>query len=91
MTPPHPFALPQLLPHSLVIVSHDRAFLNAVTTHTIHFTGQQLHYYPGSFDAFLRLHAERRATQQNLYEKQEKTRDKLQSTIAALQVRRAHC
>jgi len=36
----------------VVVVSHDRAFLNAVATHIIHFHHMQLFYYPGNYDAF---------------------------------------
>jgi ATPase subunit of ABC transporter with duplicated ATPase domains len=37
---------------TVVIVSHDRAFLNAVTTDTIHFFEQKLRYYKGNYDTF---------------------------------------
>jgi ATP-binding cassette, subfamily F, member 3 len=37
---------------TVVIVSHDTAFLNAVCTDIIHFNLKQLKYYPGNFDAF---------------------------------------
>ncbi len=37
---------------SCVIVSHDRAFLDAVCTDVIHFDQKQLKYYPGNYSAF---------------------------------------
>lgn len=45
----------------VIVVSHDRAFLNAVTTDTIHFHKLQLHYYPGNYDAFAKTRADKLA------------------------------
>lgn len=37
---------------TVIVVSHDKGFLNAVATEIIHFHKQQLFYYPGNYDAF---------------------------------------
>jgi len=36
--------------NTVVIVSHDRAFLNNVTTDTVHFFERSLIYYKGNYD-----------------------------------------
>ena len=50
-------------PHTLVLVSHDRAFLDEVTTDTINFHDQKLLNYRGSHEVFVRT-AEDHAKQQ---------------------------
>jgi energy-coupling factor transporter ATP-binding protein EcfA2 len=37
---------------TVIVVSHDRAFLDAVATDIIHFHLKRLDYYPGNFSAF---------------------------------------
>lgn len=37
----------------LLVISHDRAFLNSVCTDIIHFYKQKLHNYPGNYDTFV--------------------------------------
>ena len=43
---------------TLILVSHDRRFLNAVTTVTLHLQHGKLTIYSGSFDAYLRTRTE---------------------------------
>jgi ATP-binding cassette subfamily F protein 3 len=51
-------------PGSLLIVSHDREFLNACVNRIAHITSQAIELYTGSYDDFERARAER-AAQQN--------------------------
>ena len=51
-------------PGSLLIVSHDREFLNACVNRIAHITNQVIDVYAGSYDDFERARAER-AAQQN--------------------------
>ena len=37
---------------TLIVVSHDREFLNDVTTDIVHMSNQTLEYYKGNFDGF---------------------------------------
>eukprot|EP00041_Stephanoeca_diplocostata_P034229 m.1152645 g.1152645 ORF g.1152645 m.1152645 type:complete len:315 (-) comp24484_c1_seq14:160-1104(-) len=44
---------------TVVIVSHDRGFLNRVTRNTVFLFKKRLWYYGGSYDTFLKVRAER--------------------------------
>jgi ATP-binding cassette subfamily F protein 3 len=43
---------------SIVVVSHDRSFLNAVCENIIHFTNKKLYYYKGNYDQYEKTRAE---------------------------------
>lgn len=51
---------------TVVIVSHDRGFLNRVTTNTVFLHRKRLWYYGGSYDTFLKVRAERRAHSESI-------------------------
>lgn len=57
---------------TLVIVSHDRDFLNSVTTDIIHLHDEQLHYYRGNFAQFEEMYEQRRREMNKEYEKYQK-------------------
>jgi ATP-binding cassette subfamily F protein 3 len=46
-------------PRGLILVSHDRNVLNAVSTHILHLHEGRLTLYPGDYDRFERVRAER--------------------------------
>ena len=48
-------------PGSLLLVSHDRALLDAVGSRTVELHGQELHSYVGGWPEYLRVRAERAA------------------------------
>ena len=48
-------------PTSVVLVSHERDFLNNVVDHILHLSQGKLTLYPGGYDAFERQRAERQA------------------------------
>ena len=56
---------------TLMLISHDREFLDAVVQHIIHIEHQGLHLYRGNYSAFEQQRAESLAQQQTLYEKQQ--------------------
>lgn len=58
--------------NAVVLVSHDRAFLNAVTTRTIEITCGQIHDYRVKYDEYVILRKERREQQIRAYENQQK-------------------
>lgn len=53
---------------TLVVVSHDRDFLNTVCTDIIHLHDQNLHFYRGSFDAFETGYEQRRKEMNKKFE-----------------------
>ena len=58
--------------NAVVLVSHDRAFLNNVTTRTIEITCGRIYDYKVKYDEFVRLRQERREQQLRAYENQQK-------------------
>lgn len=57
---------------AVMLVSHDRAFLNNVTTRTIEITCGTIHDYKVKYDQYVKLRAERREQQIRAYENQQK-------------------
>jgi len=57
---------------ALILVSHDRAFMNNVTTRTIEITCGRIWDYKVKYDEYVRLRAERREQQLRAYENQQK-------------------
>ncbi|KAK0951095.1 ATP-binding cassette, regulator of translational elongation, partial [Friedmanniomyces endolithicus] len=69
-------------PSTLLVVSHDRAFLNEVATDIIHQHSERLDYYKGAnFDSFYASKEERRKTAKREYENQMAVRQHLQAFI----------
>jgi ATP-binding cassette, subfamily F, member 3 len=66
---------------TLILISHDRDFLDAVTDHILHIENQELILYTGNYSTFERTRSERLAQQQQAYEKQLETRAHLQKFI----------
>lgn len=72
----------QTYPSTVLVVSHDRAFLNEVATDIIHQHSERLDYYKGAnFDSFYASKEERRKTAQREYENQMQVRAHLQAFI----------
>jgi len=58
-------------PGTLIVISHDREFLDGVVQHILHIEQGQLNYYSGNYSAFELLRAERLAQQKAQYERQQ--------------------
>ena len=58
-------------PGTLIVISHDREFLDAVTTVTLHIEQGRLTRYGGNYSAFEELRAEQIALQQAAYARQQ--------------------
>ncbi|MCG7347791.1 ribosomal protection-like ABC-F family protein [Sphingomonas sp. ACRSK] len=67
---------------TIVIVSHERDFLNNVVDHILHLQGGKVTLYPGGYDAFERQRAERMAQLEAARANQVAQRAKLQDYIA---------
>ena len=57
---------------AVVLVSHDRAFINNVTTRTLEISCGKVYDYKVKYDEYLQLREERRAQQLRAYENQQK-------------------
>jgi len=69
-------------PATILLVSHERDFLNNVVDHILHLERGKLTLYPGGYDAFERQRAERQAQLAAARAKQQAEREKLQDYIA---------
>ncbi|MDH4610175.1 ATP-binding cassette domain-containing protein [Pseudomonas sp. BN102] len=69
-------------PGTLLLISHDRDFLDAVVDHVVHLEQRKLTLYRGGYSAFERTRAERLAQQQQAYEKQQAQRAHMEKFIA---------
>ncbi|WP_236208267.1 ATP-binding cassette domain-containing protein [Pseudomonas tohonis] len=69
-------------PGTLLLISHDRDFLDAVVDNVAHLEQQKLTLYRGGYSAFERTRAERLAQQQQAYEKQQAQRAHMEKYIA---------
>jgi ATP-binding cassette subfamily F protein 3 len=68
-------------PHTVIIISHDRALLNRSVGSILHLENKQLTYYTGPYDQFARQRAAKRAVQAAAAKKQELQRAHLQSFV----------
>ena len=69
-------------PGTLLLISHDRDFLDAVVDNIAHVDQRKITLYRGGYSAFERARAERLAQQQQAYEKQQAQRAHMESYIA---------
>jgi ATP-binding cassette, subfamily F, member 3 len=68
-------------PHTVVVISHDRDFLDEVTDHTLHLDQRKLTLYRGNYTSFARQRAEKAELLAKAAEKQQAERKHLQAFI----------
>ena len=66
---------------TLLLISHDRDFLNNICTHIAHLEQQRIQLYTGNYSAFEHIRAERLANQQSQYLKQQRNIAHIESYI----------
>jgi ATP-binding cassette subfamily F protein 3 len=66
---------------TLLVISHDREFLDAICTHTLHLAEQKATLYTGNYTQFEKLRAERMAQQAAISAAQQRTIAHLQSFV----------
>ena len=66
---------------SVIVVSHDREFLDVVANEIICWAGTMLSYHPGNFSNFVKRTQEMIDKQKNLYDWQERKREHMQKSI----------
>ncbi|NOT14015.1 MAG: ATP-binding cassette domain-containing protein, partial [Methylotenera sp.] len=71
---------------TLLLISHDRDFLDAIVNHIAHIEQQTLTLYKGGYSDFERQRAEKLALQQAMFEKQQRKVSHLQSYIDRFRV-----
>jgi ATP-binding cassette subfamily F protein 3 len=70
------------LQSTVILISHDRAFLSAVVDHVLHIEGLTTFSYAGTYESFVEQRNLRRLTQQRSFEKERKFFAKEQDYIA---------
>ena len=58
---------------TILLISHDRAFLANVVDHVLHFEGDTAIAYTGGYASFVEQRAQQRLTQQRAFDKQQKS------------------
>ncbi|MCF1427916.1 MAG: ABC transporter ATP-binding protein [Shewanella sp.] len=66
---------------TLVLISHDRDFIDGIVDEIVHLENQKLNFYKGNYSTFERIRAERMAQQQIAYERQQRERAHMQSFV----------
>ncbi|WP_435236416.1 ABC transporter ATP-binding protein [Psychromonas sp. PT13] len=66
---------------TLILISHDRDFIDSVVDKIVHIEQMQLHEYTGNYSSFERQRAEKLAQQQASYDKQQKQISHMHSYI----------
>jgi ATP-binding cassette subfamily F protein 3 len=68
-------------PGTLLLISHDRDFLDAVADHIINIEQKKAEIYTGNYTAFEKIRAEKLAQQQSAYQKQQQEIAHMQSFV----------
>ncbi len=68
-------------PGAVILITHDREFLDNVAREIVHVEGRRLNAYSGNYSAFEAQRSERLALQQATYEKQRRTIEHLEAFI----------
>src|SRR3954463_15577498 len=68
-------------PGGLVVISHDRAFLNALCTGMLELRANTLHYYHGNYDNFIKEKEARKDQQASLFKNQQREIAHLQKFV----------
>ena len=68
-------------PGTLMLISHDRDFLDTITDHIVHIEQGKAEIYTGNYSAFERMRAEKLAQQQSAFLKQQREIAHIQSFV----------
>ena len=68
-------------PGTLMLISHDRDFLDTITDHIVHIEQGKAEIYTGNYSAFERMRAEKLAQQQSAFLKQQREMAHIQSFV----------
>lgn len=68
-------------PGTLLLISHDRDFLDAITDHIVHIEQNKAEIYTGNYSDFERMRTEKLSQQQSAFEKQQREIAHIQSFV----------
>ena len=68
-------------PGTLLLISHDRGFLDQVIDHVVSFENRRLYLYRGNYSAYERQRAERLSQQQAAFEKQQRRQAEIEDFV----------
>ncbi len=68
-------------PGTLLLISHDRDFLDTITDHIVHIEQNKAEIYTGNYSAFEKMRSEKLAQQQSAYLKQQREIAHIQSFV----------
>jgi len=71
----------RLYPGTLLLISHDRDFIDSVVGHVVHMHNRSLDLYKGNYSAFERMRAEKLSQQQAAYQKQQARIEQIESFV----------
>lgn len=66
---------------TLLLISHDRDFLDQVVSYIAHIERAEIHYYRGNYSAFERMRAEKLAQQQAAFTKQQERKAQIEDFV----------
>lgn len=66
---------------TLLVIAHDRDFLDGLTTHTLHIEHSKAQLHKGNYSAFEKIRAEQLSNQQSAFEKQQKQIEHMQDFV----------
>ncbi|MFK7863563.1 MAG: ABC-F family ATP-binding cassette domain-containing protein [Pseudohongiellaceae bacterium] len=66
---------------TLLLISHDRTFLDSVTNQIVSLDARKLDSYKGNYSAYEKLRAEKMALQQAMFEKQQQRRAEIEDFV----------
>jgi ATPase subunit of ABC transporter with duplicated ATPase domains len=73
-------------PNTILVVSHDRQFLNSVATDILHLHSMQLQCYRGNYEVFHKTREEKIKNRIKEYEAQKQYRDHIQAGLRFISV-----
>lgn len=66
---------------TLILIAHDRDFLDQLTTNTLHIENQKAQLYKGNYSAFERVRTEQLANQKSQFDKQQREIEHMQDFV----------
>lgn len=72
---------------TLLLISHDRNFLDSIINHVISFENERLNIYTGNYSSYEKLRAEKMALEKSLFEKQKRRREEIEQFVRRFRVK----